>query len=163
MSQQPLHIHPVERAWIMIGLGMLAVFAATVFISSFGYGFQLPVPAGIVDPALVATPGATNFGEPGLKELSPGNYEARILAQAWLFTPKEITIKAGSKVTFYMTSRDIQHGIHIDGTNVNMMLLPGQISRLSATFDKPGEYIYVCHEFCGVGHQTMFGKVIVEP
>lgn len=163
MSQQELHIHPVERTWIIIGIVMLVVFAGAVFISGFGYGFQLPAPAAIVNPALVATPGATSFGEAGVKELSPGNYEVRILAQTWLFTPKEITIKAGSKVTFYFTSKDVQHGVHIDGTNVNLMILPGQISRLSHTFAEPGEYVFVCHEFCGVGHQTMFGKIIVEP
>jgi cytochrome c oxidase subunit 2 len=30
------------------------------------------------------------------------------------------------------------------------------------TFDKPGEYLFICHEYCGLAHQTMAGKVIVE-
>jgi cytochrome c oxidase subunit 2 len=163
MSQPAMHIHPVERAWIIIGGVMLAVFAVAVFVSSFAYGFQLPVPEAVVDPAKVATPGATSFGEPGLKELAPGRYEARVLAQTWLFTPKEIRIPAGSKVTFYFTSKDVQHGVHVDATNINLMILPGQVSKLTATFDTPGTYKFICHEFCGVGHQTMFGQIVVEP
>lgn len=163
MSQSSLHIDPIERAWIIIGGIMLAAFAVAVFAASLMGGIQLPVPEAQVDPKLVATPGATSFGEPGVRELAPGQYEARVLAQAWAFNPKEITVKAGSKVTFYFTSKDVQHGVHIDQTNVNVMILPGQVSKLSTTFEAPGEYLFVCHEYCGVGHQTMFGKVIVEP
>ena len=29
-------------------------------------------------------------------------------------------------------------------------------------FEEPGEYDFVCHEYCGVGHHTMAGKLIVE-
>jgi cytochrome c oxidase subunit 2 len=42
------------------------------------------------------------------------------------------------------------------------MIVPGQITKVTATFRKPGEYLIVCHEFCGGGHQAMFGKVIVK-
>jgi cytochrome c oxidase subunit 2 len=42
------------------------------------------------------------------------------------------------------------------------MVIPGQVSRVTATFDKPGEYLIVCHEYCGAGHHVMFGKVIVN-
>ena len=55
------------------------------------------------------------------------------------------------------------HGFHIDETNVNFMIIPGQVSKLSHTFDKPGTYKIICHEYCGIGHQTMFAQIIVEP
>jgi cytochrome c oxidase subunit 2 len=47
------------------------------------------------------------------------------------------------------------------------MVIPGQITRVTQTFDEPGEYKFVCHEFCGlaneqVGHHSMFGRVVVE-
>lgn len=161
MSQQELHIHPVERTWIIIGIVMLVVFAGAVFISGFGYGFQLPAPAAIVNPALVATPGATSFGEAGVKELSPGNYEVYVLAQMWQFTPATITVPQGSRVTFYVTSKDVQHGFKIQGTNINMMALPGEVGRLTATFDTPGTYNFLCHEYCGALHHTMYGQLVV--
>lgn len=47
-------------------------------------------------------------------------------------------------------------------TNINMMVLPGQVSNLKTTFDKPGTYNVICHEYCGIGHHTMYGQIVVE-
>jgi cytochrome c oxidase subunit 2 len=57
---------------------------------------------------------------------------------------------------------DVQHGVKILRTNVNMMILPGQVSTLSATFEEPGTYQFICHEYCGAAHHTMYGQIIVE-
>ena len=103
------------------------------------------------------------FGEPGVKDLAPGWKEARILAQAWSFNPKEISVPVGTKVTFYVTTKDVQHGFDLTDSNINMMIIPGQISKLTTTFTKPGTYNWYCHEYCGVGHQTMYGTVTVTP
>ena len=65
-------------------------------------------------------------------------------------------------MTFYLTSADVLHGIKLQNTNINMMILPGQVSRLTATFDTPGTYQFVCHEYCGQLHHTMYGELIVE-
>ena len=74
-----------------------------------------------------------------------------------------IEVPAGSTVDFVITSRDVVHGFHIDETRVNGMVLPGQITRLSHTFEEPGEHLIVCHEYCGVGHQNMYATLEVEP
>ena len=42
------------------------------------------------------------------------------------------------------------------------MLIPGQVTRTVYTFREPGEYLLLCHEYCGLGHHVMSGKVIVE-
>ena len=78
----------------------------------------------------------------------------------WL--PAEIHVPAGAPVTFRLTSIDVSHGFEIAKTNVNTMVLPGYVSQLTYTFDTPGEYLIVCNEYCGVGHHTMGGKIIVE-
>jgi cytochrome c oxidase subunit 2 len=85
-----------------------------------------------------------------------------VVAQAWAFIPAEIRVPAGAEVTITSTSVDIIHGLAVAGTRVNMMLLPGQISRNTYRFDRPGEYLLLCHEYCGTGHHTMSGKLIVE-
>jgi len=36
------------------------------------------------------------------------------------------------------------------------------VSELTITFHRPGEYLMVCHEYCGVLHHEMQGVVIVE-
>jgi cytochrome c oxidase subunit 2 len=66
-------------------------------------------------------------------------------------------------VHFWATSKDVVHGLLIAHANVNVMLLPGQIAHVETRFDKPGEYPIICHEYCGIAHHTMAGKVIVEP
>jgi cytochrome c oxidase subunit 2 len=43
-----------------------------------------------------------------------------------------------------------------------MMLIPGQISRNTYTFQEPGEHLIICHEYCGIAHHTMYGRLIVE-
>ncbi len=157
-----MHVDKYEQAWIRLSIFVLVVFILAVLTASITAGIQVPGVYGRVDPNTLTTPGASPWAEPGLRELAPGKYEAYILAQIWLFNPNEIHVPAGSEVTFYVTSKDVQHGFKIANTNINMMVLPGQVSKLTATFDKPGTYNIICHEYCGVGHHTMFGRIIVE-
>lgn len=156
-----IHVDRYEGIWMRVIAVMLAIFLITVTISGFAVGFQVPGVYQRIDPTKLYEAGSP-FAEPGLRELAPGKYEAYIRAQIWQFTPNEIRIPAGSTVTFYVTSQDVQHGIKIAETNINMMALPGQISRLTTRFDKPGTYNFVCHEYCGQLHHTMYGRIIVE-
>lgn len=171
-----MHIDPRERNYIVVTIAMVIIFATALLVSAFAYGIQVPTPYERVNPNIVATPGAvpwvdsnntipSPWGAPldeRIRELAPYKYEAYILAQTWAFLPNRITIPEGSSITFYVTSKDVQHGFIIADTNVNMMVIPGEVSTLTATFDKAGEYHFVCNEYCGVGHQTMFGTIIVE-
>ncbi|MBE2220756.1 MAG: cytochrome c oxidase subunit II [Anaerolineae bacterium] len=160
-----MHIDPQERNYIVITIALVVIFATAILVSAFAYDIQVPVPYAEVNPNEVATPGISPWGDPldeRVRELAPNKYEAYILAQTWAFLPNRITIPKGSTITFYVTSKDVQHGFIIADTNINMMVIPGQVSTLTATFDKAGEYHFVCNEYCGVGHQTMFGTIIVE-
>jgi len=161
-----MHMDKRERNYIGISVLLLLIFATALMVSAFAYGIQVPVPYERVDPKTVATPGASPWGDPveeRVRELAPNKYEAYILAQTWVFLPNKITIPQGASLTLYVTSKDVQHGFNIQGTNVNMMVIPGQVSSLTATFDKPGTYHIVCNEYCGVGHQTMYATIEVEP
>lgn len=166
MTTQPspeptMHVDRYEKGWMIAAVIMLVTFAFAVAIASAALGIQLPAPEARVNPNTVASQGP--FASPGLRELAPGRYEAFILAQIWYFNPREITVPAGSEVTFYITSQDVQHGFKLEGTNVNMMIIPGQVSKLTNTFTKPGTYNWICHEYCGLGHAAMFGTVTVTP
>ncbi len=161
MTAEALHVDRFEGAWMRVSVLVLAVFLVAIIVAGFAAGFQLPGAYARIDPTTLYDPGSP-FAEPGLRELAPGRYEVYIRAQIWSFTPNEIHVPVGSKVTFYATSQDVQHGFKLEKTNINMMLLPGQISTLTTTFDKPGTYNFICHEYCGQLHHTMFGKLIVE-
>ncbi len=158
-----MHIDRYERLFLYAAVALLVVFMGALAVSSFAYGIRVPTAYERVDPRTVATP-PSPWGEPvenRLKELSPGNYEVYVLAQMWQFTPATITVPQGSRVTFYVTSKDVQHGFKIQGTNINMMALPGEVGRLTATFDTPGTYNFLCHEYCGALHHTMYGQLVV--
>jgi len=77
-------------------------------------------------------------------------------------TKRGALIPAGQRVTFRMTSTDVTHGFLIVGTNANTMLVPGYVSQFTTVFQRPGEYLIVCNEYCGLGHHLMSAKLIVE-
>lgn len=100
-----------------------------IFITDYGAGVHLPADAGRVNLAKLYT--EPPFNKPGVYPVGPGRYEVRMVAGIWVFTPNEIRVPAGSTVEFIATSRDIVHGLFIHGANVNVMLLPGQVSRVT--------------------------------
>lgn len=154
-----MHVHRYERAWAYFSIGLVFVFFLAIVTAALAGGIQAPAPVGQVDPNDLS---GTDFARPGLRQLSPGHYEAYILAQNWTWTPNEIRIPAGSRLTLYLTTADVQHGFKVEGTNLNAMVVPGQVTKLSRTFKTPGEHWIICHEYCGNNHHNMSGKIIVE-
>lgn len=155
-----MNMHKYEKAFLTLALIILVIFIGTLFYSSVGMGIVLPTASGELDVKTVRT--TPPFDNPGVREIAPGKYEVVILAQAWSYIPNEIRVPAGAEIRFRATSADVLHGFNIEGTRVNMMLVPGQISELTYRFKEPGEHLLICHEFCGIGHHLMHGKVIVE-
>ena len=163
-TKESLHADPYEKKWIILSIVLLLVFIVAITVAGLALGIQLPSSEQRVDPNTVDAPGQPWSPElRGLRELAPGKYEAYILAQIWAFQPRDITVPVGSTVTFFVTSKDVQHGFKIQDTNVNVQVVPGHVSQLTVNFDKPGQYNYICTEYCGAGHAAMFGSVIVEP
>ena len=150
----------IEKMFMLLTATMLAAFLGALGYASWGMGMHLPGRAGEVATAAVrSTP---PFDEPGVYEIAPGEYDVVVLGHAWAFEPREIRVPVGARVRFRATSADVIHGFHIEATRVNAMLIPGQVTEVVYTFDAPGEHLVICHEYCGVGHQLMSGKVIVE-
>jgi cytochrome c oxidase subunit 2 len=161
MAKPGTTVYLYELAWILPSIAIPIGMLAALTVTAFGAGIHLPSVAGRVSPTRVAE--TAPFDRPGVVQVGPGHYEARMTAQIWTYAPAEIRVPAGSTVTFVATSKDVVHGLFIPGTNVNAMLLPGQITRVSAHFDRAGEYPLLCHEYCGLAHHTMWSRVIVEP
>ncbi len=159
-KEHPLSPEKVEKVFLSLAAAMLLVFLLALFYSAYAMGMHLPGRDGEINPTMVReTP---PFDEPGLKQIEPGRYEAVFLGMAWAFQPREIRIPAGAEVTFITTATDVIHGFHIEGTRVNLMMIPGQIGRATYTFTEPGEHLIICHEYCGAGHHLMYATVIVE-
>jgi cytochrome c oxidase subunit 2 len=155
-----VHVHRQERFWLAAGLAMLVLFAAVITTSAVVDGFVPPSRIQSIDPTKVAqTP---PFDHPGLRKIADGAYEAYYVARVFSFSPAEIRVPAGSRVTFYVTSTDVEHGFSIPETGVNTMVTPGWVSSVSHTFKQRGTFLLVCNEYCGAGHHLMAAKVTVE-
>ena len=148
-----------EKIWMWAAGGIIAAFIAIVLVTAVGGALQPPSHVETIDPTKVFTD--PRFAHPAVTLTANG---ATVVAfgMMFAFTPAEIHVPAGKPVTFRMTSADVTHGFLIVGTNANTMLVPGYVSQFTTVFRKPGEYLIVCNEYCGLGHHLMSAKLIVE-
>ena len=71
--------------------------------------------------------------------------------------PPELRVPEGSEVTFVATSKDVIHGFLLRAANINAMLLPRQVTRVTARFDRAGTYRPRMSE------RVMSGKLTILP
>lgn len=158
-----MHIHRLEKIWLIFGISMLFVFLIVLGISAFAMGMSPPGSShhqASIDPAKVTeTP---PFDKPMVKKIGKNEYEAVMVAYAFGYNPEKLEVPAGSTVHFKVTSSDVVHGFQIPGTNVNMMVVPGEVNQITHTFDQPGEYLILCNEYCGTAHQFMSTTFLVK-
>ena len=151
-----------EKIWMWTAAVIVVLFLAVVGVSTFAQGIHPPSHVETIDPTKVfQDPRFSRIGTP--TELADGTIEVQVAAIMFAFVPNEIRVPPGRRIRFRMTSADVTHGFLIAGTNANTMIVPGYISQFTTVFDKAGDYLLVCHEFCGNGHHAMHGRVIVDP
>jgi cytochrome c oxidase subunit II len=155
-----LKIDRYEMIFMMLGVVVLTFGLIAIAVSVVHFGIHVPSPSDRIAPTEVRA--TAPFDNPGVTEVGEGKYEVVMIAETWRFIPDEIRIPAGSEVTFKVTSPDVVHGLLIEKTAVNVMIIPGQVSEVTHTFEQPGEHLFVCHEYCGTGHHLMSGRVVVE-
>ncbi|WP_438448173.1 cytochrome c oxidase subunit II [Gorillibacterium sp. sgz5001074] len=157
-----MHIHRLEKIWLTIGISMLIVFLAVLGVGAFAMGFSTPDSHGYgaVDPTTVAQ--QEPFNKPGLLKIGDNEYNAYMLSFAFGYSPANMEIPKGATVHFYVTSTDVVHGFNIIGTTVNIMAVPGEVNHITHTFDKTGEFLLLCNEYCGLAHEQMATKIIVK-
>ena len=155
-----MHLHKYEKIWLVFGLVSLILFLSIVGVSAFT---QDHTPSGgmeTIDPKKVNE--TAPFDKPGVTQLDKDTYQVAVVAMAFGYTAApEIKVPVGKEIIFKLTSTDVVHSFTIDNTKVNMMVVPGQITTKSYTFDKPGKYLILCNEYCGAGHHFMFTEIEV--
>ncbi|MFC4386939.1 cytochrome c oxidase subunit II [Gracilibacillus marinus] len=150
----------LEETWMIVSVIILVIFMAIVGYQTFALGMGPPSNKDIIDPQKVDE--QAPFDEPGVFEVGENKYEVVMTLETFAFNPGDIEVPVGAEVEFIMTSKDVSHGIQIPGTNLNAMVLPGHIQRITQVFNEPGEYLILCNEYCGIGHQAMFTKITVK-
>jgi cytochrome c oxidase subunit II len=85
-----------------------------------------------------------------------------IHAKRFSFTPAEITLTKGEKVTLSLTADDTTHGLLIPDLGVNVTLPKGKVTEVDVTPQEIGTFHGQCGHFCGVGHASMVFSVEVK-
>jgi cytochrome c oxidase subunit 2 len=85
----------------------------------------------------------------------------KILARRFTYSPNQITVKQGEPVVFELRTADVLMGFSVPDFNVRTDVAPGKVARVKLTPDKTGTFTFLCDIFCGSGHETMSGTLIV--
>lgn len=163
---------------------MIKLTAVVAAISSLGAGCakqpQSPLPAGAVNRqsepqtladgerswVVSATPEAISPPAPAETRTPPVTAPTvktiTVVAKRWSFEPAVITVKKGDRVRMLIESRDVTHGIKIPDFNINQNLVAGETTVVEFTADKAGSFGFFCSVFCGQGHGSMRGTLVVE-
>ena len=84
-----------------------------------------------------------------------------LVARMWGWSPV-LKLRQGETYRLHLSSLDLQHGFSLQPLNMNFQVLPGYDHVLTITPTSKGEFTIVCNEFCGIGHDKMIGKILVE-
>lgn len=89
--------------------------------------------------------------------------EVPLTVQKFAFSPPRISVEAGDRVSFRIRSLDITHGFAVEGTGVNVTVLPGRETRVTVPAGQGGKIRFRCSVICGPLHPFMVGEIIVRP
>src|SRR6188472_219757 len=96
----------------------------------------------------------------------------KAIGQQWFWTFEhangtqevgQLHVKAGTPYRFEVTSKDVIHSYNVPDFTILMDAVPGRVNTVWNMFDKPGEYLIQCREYCGLLHYSMRANLFVEP
>jgi len=154
-----MKMHRTEKVWLTASFSMIMIFMLITGYQVFAMDMGMPSHKETIDSQKVDQ--TAPFDKPGVTQVGDHEYEVVMTLEVFMFNPSDFEIPAGSTVHFKLTSKDVVHGFEIAETNVNAMVVPGYIQTITQKFDKPGEYLVLCNEYCGAGHEFMFTKIHV--
>ncbi|GAB2880234.1 cytochrome-c oxidase [Paraburkholderia jirisanensis] len=85
----------------------------------------------------------------------------QVRARRFVFTPNQIKLAPHEAVVFELVSEDIMMGFAIPQYGVRVDVPPGPPVRVAAQAGGAGTVEFLCDIFCGSGHETMNGALIV--
>jgi len=149
-----------EKIWMGIAAVLIVAFLSAIIIAAGAQAIRPPSHQETINPEEVYD--SEEFGSTGVEVQEDGSVRVTMVTEMFFFDPDEIVVPVGKPVTFRITSPDVIHGILVAGTNTNAMVIPGYVTQFTITFPRAGEYLMMCHEYCGTLHHEMQGLVIVE-
>ena len=169
-----MHVHPLERRWAWISLLLAGTLGGLILYTAVAMSIHPPSNVEAIDSTrLHLTP---EFAEEnlGVSREKDGTVVARVVMARFMVVPHEITVPAGVPIVLRIATPDVVHGVHVAGTNIGVQVVPGYVSqvRTKIDFDSVAKIgvrnadgsvtvPLFCNEYCGLGHQSMWGRVKV--
>ncbi|MBS1580152.1 MAG: c-type cytochrome [Bacteroidetes bacterium] len=88
------------------------------------------------------------------------NTDVFVMAEMWRWSPI-LVLQINQSYKMHISSKDVVHGLSIQPVNMNFQVYPTYDYLLEFKPTEAGEYRIICNEFCGIGHHTMIGKIVV--
>lgn len=151
----------IERNWAMLAVAIIFVITVLAVVAGLHRATMPQARVSTIDPARLHLSGEFVEANLGSTLEADGSVTVRAIGQQYSFTPSCILVPAETPITLRATSADVVHGILVQGTNINTMLVPGYISEQPMRFARTGDYLMPCQEFCSFGHEGMWGTVKV--
>lgn len=90
----------------------------------------------------------------------PAGSDIYLTAMAYQWYPI-LQLEKDKEYMLHLSALDVNHGFSLYPLNVNFQVIPGYDYGLRVTPTASGDFRIICNEFCGIGHHTMVGRVIV--
>jgi cytochrome c oxidase subunit 2 len=152
-----------ELRWGMVTVAAVSVIMIAIIFAGVAMHINPPSNIERVNPQDLHLSAEFTEANLGTRVEADGQVTTRIVATQFAFVPSCVVLPAETPVTLRFSSPDVIHGILVSGTNVNTMVVPGYVAQVHTTFQKTGDLLMPCHEFCGLGHSEMIGTVRVVP
>jgi cytochrome c oxidase subunit 2 len=107
-----------------------------------------------------------------LRTPPPNALRVYVVAKQWMWqfvypngtaAEDDLRVPVGQPVVLLATSRDMIHSFYVPSFRLKQDVVPGRITDLWFTAERPGTYEILCAEYCGAGHSRMRGRVIAMP
>src|SRR5215204_35913 len=122
--------------------------------------------------SLLTYVGAESWRVENLIEHAPEDATTiKVTGQQWFWTFEhedgkqevgELHVTRGIPYKFELVSMDVIHDFNIPDFTVLLDVVPGRVNTVWNLFDKSGEYLIQCREYCGMLHYNMKAKLFVE-
>lgn len=123
----------------------------------------LAVMAGLLATMVLLWEYGSSFGFALRKSSQGGSVDVTLYVEQFAFSPSRISVRRGERVNLRIISKDVTHGIFIDGYGIKKEIVPGYPTFVSFIADEPGKIQIRCAVICGPLHPFMLGEIVVRP
>ena len=119
------------------------------------------------DPAAASAPFDARANGAAVRTLaqgkpSDGERTIEVVAKRFSFEPARVEVTEGERVKLLVKSGDGVHGIEIKKFKVNKKVpRGGEAVAIEFVATAAGEFPILCSEYCGDGHESMKGMLVV--